>query len=341
MALSVPKATLFKARLLEHGKVYVANKKELAYIPDHSTAGPSAGLDCVFFGFEKKLVRLSLSPMDDGCSYIPGEGLRFQGETYPVVEVESVLHCPRQAFLNLDSNCRYGCLFCATPLLSSHVNRRVMRDEVVVRIVERVRRRIEGVALTTGVFDTPEESVKHMARVVKALREHFGDSLPIGVEPLVTEKRHVNLLYEAGADEIKVNVESFDPKTFRIVCPELDYRLNLEMVRYAAEVFGDNRVCSNIIVGLGEPEASVDEGARVLADWGVVASLRPLTLHPLVMGRLNEATGGRAARPNADRMIRHALKHRDVLEERGIDTRKFKTMCLKCTACDIVPQKDL
>jgi len=339
--LYIPEATLLKAKLLEHGKVYVASKRELTYIPDHSTAGPSAGLDCVFFGFKGRLVRLSLSPVDDGCSYIPGEGLRFQGKVYYVVEVESVLHCPKQAFINLDSNCRYGCLFCATPLLSSHVNRRVMREEVVVRIVDKVRKKIEGVALTTGVPGTPEESVEHMARVVRALREHFGDSLPIGVEPLVTEKRHVDLLYEAGASEIKVNVESFDPETFRTVCPELDYKLNLEMVRYAAEVFGDNRVCSNIIVGLGEPEPSVDEGARVLADWGVIASLRPLNLHPLVVGRLSEATGGRAGRPSADRIISHAIRHRDVLEERGLDTRRFKTMCLKCTACDIVPQKDL
>lgn len=339
--MTVPKATLIKARLLEHGRVYVASKRQLAYIPDHSTAGPSAGLDCAFFSVDGRLVRLQLSPTDDTCSYVPGKGIIFRGETYPAVEVESVLHCPEQAFLNLDSNCRFNCLFCATPLLSSHVNRRIMREEVVVRIVERVRDKIRGVALTTGVFSTPGESVEHMARIVRALRNHFGDGLPIGVEPLVTEKHHVDILYDAGADEIKVNVESYDPETFKIVCPDLDYHVNLEMVKYAADVFGDNRVCSNIIVGLGEPERSVDEGARVLAEWGVVASLRPLNPHPMVSGKLAEATGGRAGRPSAERMLRHALKHKDVLEEAGLDTRIFKTMCLKCTACDIVPQRDL
>ncbi len=339
--LEIPRATLLKAKLLEHGSVYVASKRQLSYLPDHSTAGPSAGMDSVFFGFEERLVRLSLSPVDDGCSYIPGKGIYIQGEVYPAVEVKSILHCPDQAFLNLDSNCRFNCRFCATPLISSHVNRRVMREEVVVRIVEKVRGNISGVALTTGVFDVPENSVKHMAKVVMALRDRFGEKLPIGVEPLVTEKKHIDMLYEAGADEIKINIESYDPEVFRRVCPELDYHVNLEMVKYAALVFGDNNVCSNIIVGLGEAEESVDKGARVLADWGVIASLRPLNLNPLVRERLFEATGGRARRPNAERMIKHALKHKDVLEERGLDTRKFRTMCLKCTACDIVPQKDL
>lgn len=339
--MDVPRATLLKAKLLEHGRIHVADKKQLLYMPDRSTAGPTAGIDCVFFGFEGRLVRLQISPTPDVCSYVPGKGILFQGKLYPAVEVESVLHCPEQAFLNLDSRCRFSCHFCVTPLLSSHVNRSTMREEVVVRIVNKVREKIRGVALTTGVPDTPEESVRHMASVVKALRERFGDSLPIGVEPLVTERRHVDMLYEAGADEIKINVESYDPETFRRVCPDIDYNVNLEMVRYAAEVFGENKVCSNIIVGLGEPEHSVDEGARALAWMGVVASLRPLSVHPAVAEKLSEATGGKAGRPSAERMIRHAVNHREVLDEAGLDTRKFRTMCLKCTACDIVPQRDL
>ncbi|MEM1658974.1 MAG: radical SAM protein [Candidatus Jordarchaeales archaeon] len=339
--MDVPKATLLKAKLLEHGMIRVADKKQLLYTPDRSTAGPTAGIDCAFFGFEGRLVRLQISPTTNVCSYIPRKGILFQGELYPAIEVESVLHCPEQAFLNLDSRCRFNCRFCVTPLLSSHVNRRTMREEVVVRIVNRVREKIKGVALTTGVPDSPEESVKHMASVVKALREHFGDSLPIGVEPLVTERRHIDMLYEAGADEIKINVESYDPETFRRVCPDIDYDVNLEMVRYAVEVFGENKVCSNIIVGLGEPEQSIDEGARALAWMGVVASLRPLSIHPAVAERLSEATGGKARRPSAERMIRHAVNYKEVLDETGLDTRKFRTMCLKCTACDIVPQRDL
>ncbi|MHA1608048.1 MAG: radical SAM protein [Candidatus Freyarchaeota archaeon] len=338
--LDIPKATLVKAKLLEYGRVYV-DRKRLKYFPDHSTAGPSAGVDCIFLGFEGRLVRLSLAERDERCTYIPNVGVKLDESVYPAYEVESALHCPGQAFLNLDSNCRFNCKFCATPVLSSHVTHRVLREEVVVRIVERVKSKIEGIALTTGVFGTVDETVEHMVRVVAALREYFGDGLPIGVEPLVTKRRHVDMLYSAGADEVKVNVESYDPETFRRVCPKIDYNTNLEMLRYAVRVFGENHVCSNIIVGLGEDEESVDEGVRALAEWGVVASLRPLSVNPFVREQLAEATGGRARRPSAERLLRHALKQKLVLEEKGLDTRKFKTMCLKCTACDIVPQKDL
>jgi biotin synthase-like enzyme len=261
---------------------------------------------------------------------------------YPAKQVESLLHCPEQAFLNLDSTCIYHCKFCATPIIKSHITHRTLKPQVVTKTIKHIADKgLSGIALTTGVFSSPTESVKHMCLVVKAIRKEFGDSFPIGVEPFANEEKHVDMLYAAGADEIKINVESYDPEIFAIVCSELDYKNNLRVIRYAGEVFGENRVCSNIILGLGEREDSINQGAEALADWGVITSLRPLNLNPIIKSSLQEALNNRASRPTAERLILHSKKHKEILEKKGLNVTKFRTMCLKCTACDIVPQRDL
>jgi biotin synthase-related radical SAM superfamily protein len=342
-----PQTTRAKAELLENGAIFVKNVKKLSFLADHSTAGPSTGQDSIFLRFDDgKLVRLILAETQSETLYtydVERKMIQRKGtDWYPAKQVESLLHCPEQAFLNLDSNCRYHCKFCATPLIQSHVSHRVLNPQIVTRTIKRVTNKgLSGVALTTGVFSSPTDSVKHMCRVVKAIRNEFGDTLPIGVEPFVQEEKHIDMLYDAGADEIKVNVESYDPEIFAKVCSEFDYKNNLRMVKYAGKIFGHNRACSNIIIGLGEKEETVNQGAAVLADWGVIASLRPLNINPLIEAQLQEALNNRASRPSAERLISHAVKHKKILKETGLDVTRFRTMCLKCTGCDIVPQKDL
>ncbi|MFB0563205.1 MAG: radical SAM protein [Candidatus Lokiarchaeia archaeon] len=347
MREEITQTTKAKAELLEKGAIFVKNIKRLSFLADHSTAGPSTGQDSIFLRFnDGKLVRLTLAETQSETPYtydVERKMIQRKGiNRYPAKQVESLLHCPGQAFLNLDSNCRYNCKFCATPLIQSHVSHRILKPQIVTRTIKRVANKgLSGVALTTGVFTSPTESIKHMCRVVKAIRNEFGDTLPIGVEPFVQEEKHVDMLYDAGADEIKVNVESYDPEIFAIVCSEFDYRNNLRMVKYAGKIFGHNRACSNIIIGLGEKKETVNQGAEVLAEWGVIASLRPLNINPLTEAQLQEALNNKASRPSAERLISHALKHKEILKEKGLDVTRFRTMCLKCTGCDIVPQRDL
>ncbi|MEM3585682.1 MAG: radical SAM protein [Candidatus Jordarchaeaceae archaeon] len=343
----LPQTTQAKAELLENGSIFVKNVKELPFLADHSTAGPTAGQNCIFLRFEDgRLVRLKLAETQQETPYtydVKHKMIQKEGrDWYSAKQVESLLHCPEQAFLNLDSTCIYHCKFCVTPMIKSHVTRRTLKPQVVTKIIRRVADKgLSGIALTTGVFASPTETIKHMCLVIKAIRKEFGDTFPIGVEPFANEEKHVDMLYDAGADEIKVNVESYDPEIFSIVCSELDYKNNLKIIKYAGQVFGENRVCSNIIIGLGEKEETVDQGAETLADWGVIASLRPLNLNPIIERSLQEALNGRASRPPAERLILHAIRHKEILEKRGLKVTKFRTMCLKCTACDIVPQRDI
>ena len=115
----------------------------------------------------------------------------------------------------------------------------------------------------------------------------------------------------------------------------------MSALEYAVDVFGRNKVCSNVLIGLGESDDTVVKGLEWMAERGVVANLRPLLINPLRRQDLAEATQGRAARPSAVRMLKLALSHSSILEKQGLTTTMFKTMCHKCTGCEITPQQDV
>ena len=46
-------------------------------------------------------------------------------------------------------------------------------------------------------------------------------------------------------------------------------------------------------------------------------------------------------RPDSYRLMKLTRINKAALERHGLDVRKARTMCLPCTGCDLVPQRDL
>jgi biotin synthase-related radical SAM superfamily protein len=105
-------------------------------------------------------------------------------------------------------------------------------------------------------------------------------------------------------------------------------------------IFGENRVFSNFIIGLGESDRTVREGVETLAGIGVIPILRALNLHPLRSAELLNKCPD-AARPDADRLLALARFEREVLDAHGLRARVAETMCLPCGGCDLVPHRDV
>ena len=93
--------------------------------------------------------------------------------------------------------------------------------------------------------------------VIRAVRSRCPD-MPIGVEPYVSSREHIERLREAGADEIKLNLESPSREIFSKACPDLDMDSIWSLLSDAVDVFGRGRVVSNIIYGMGETDADLD-----------------------------------------------------------------------------------
>ncbi len=163
----------------------------------------------------------------------------------------------------------------------------------------------------------------------------------IGVEPYVESREDIQRLHDAGATEIKINIESYDREIFENICPDLDYELILEMLGQAVGIFGKGKVATNIIIGLGESNENVLEGIEHFARLGVVPGLRVLRLNEFNKERINKAIGHDLVNVSQERMLRLAHAHKKILEKHGLSTQSFRTMCHECGCCDIVPGRDV
>ncbi len=297
------------------------------------SAGPGAGLESFFIKSGGHRVRLSInknSPLKvvRCCSDVV---VIKDGKTIVTGQLEPALsHCPDQAYLTISGRCIYDCKFCPVPKLDGDVK---VPDEIL-DMVEEARRtgRLKAISLTSGVEKSPEEEVGKAVSIVRALRSLY--DLPIGVSVYPTDTSSEELK-EAGATEIKYNVETMDSEIFARTCPGLSLEYVLKSLEKAVKIFGRNRVSSNFILGLGESDECVLTGVARLAEMGVIPILRPISPHPLRKGEV------KVERPSAERLLRLARATRKVLEDNGLRADLAETMCLPCTGCDIASHRDV
>ena len=94
---------------------------------------------------------------------------------------------------------------------------------------------------------------------------------------------------------------------------------------------GKGRVFSNVIIGLGETDAEMEQCIRRLTLRGIIPVLRPL----------NPVAGLSAmARPGPERLKTIFSIHERELKNAGLNPREALTMCTNCAGCDLVPGRD-
>ena len=330
---------LAKATLAAGGAVLIPKDYRVPFKISRSTAGPGAGKRSVVFSFDGMRVKKEISK-ESGDFFFDPENRTITKDGEIIVEDVSMIpvgfHCPEQAFFNLDQKCRFNCLFCQSPHLRTDATKG-LDGKRIASMIRESNEPISSIALTTGIGDSVEGSVKNMTDCVRELHEGFPD-MTIGVEPYVDDVSQVDRLREAGAAEIKINVETATDDLFKIFCPELDRDNIFNMLAHSVEVFGKGKVSSNMIIGLGESDDDVQKMIEELCSMGVTPTIRGL--------RMGEDTSEDLRRngadvPSPERMIRIAKIHKEILTRYGLDTRTFDTMCLKCTCCDLVPFIDL
>ena len=314
-----------KAQLLEVGTVQLTGADASEY-ESKSTAGPGAGgRGSVFFSYEGHRVRLGIA--DESPITIRHIGGGTVMLTYGCIEVLGKLekpgsHCPGQAYITISGSCIYHCRYCPVPANAAPT-------KPVEEIVSLVRDagEISAVSLTSGVVGSPAEEECRTLAVIKALKEC---KLPVGVSiyPVAGTARR---LYEAGAAEVKFNLETATPELFAEMCPGMDRDVVNAELDEAVRLFGKNHVFTNLIFGLGETDEEMNAAVDALCARGIIPSLRPFSPG----GDLKDLP-----RPGFKRFMNLYKHHRAALAANGLDTREAKTMCIACTGCDMVPGLD-
>ncbi len=297
------------------------------------SAGPGAGLESFFLKSGGHRVRLSIDKSSPLKVIRCCTGVVVIKDGKPIVtgQLEPALsHCPEQAYLTISGRCIYDCKFCPVPKLDGDVK----VPDKILHLVDEAKRtgQLRAISLTSGVEKSPEDEVRKTVEIIKILRACYDVPIGVSVYPTDTSSKE---LKEAGATEIKYNVETMDPQIFAKYCPGLSLDYVLDSLEKAVEVFGKNKVSSNFILGLGESDECVLAGVTRLAEMGVIPNLRPVSPHPLRAGEVM------VTRPSAERLLRLARATRKVLEDHNLRADLAETMCLACTGCDITPYRDI
>jgi biotin synthase-related radical SAM superfamily protein len=319
-----------KAELLSIGTIDV--EASLLPPPRTSTAGPGMGLQSIFFTSGGLRVRLEVDT-DSPFRMVRKNGhvviIRDHQEIADGDIEEVVAHCPGQVYITISERCIYNCQFCSVPKSQGKIKTR----EEILAIVEQAKKsgNLKVIALTSGIATSPDDEINRVVEIVKALAPY---RVPIGVA-VHPAKNSSRRLRDAGVTEVKYSVETMDPEIFDRVCKGRKghtLKFILESLREAVEVFGRNRVSSNIIIGLGETDECVRQGVEYLAKMGVIPVLRPISISPLRKEELKTAV-----RPSPERLLKLTKMTREILGKYGLSAGESKTMCLACTGCDLTP----
>ncbi|MCQ2071453.1 MAG: radical SAM protein [archaeon] len=335
-----------KATLALGGGILLPPGFQVPVRVSRSTAGPGAGNSSFAISFGGIRVKKSISYESGEFELHEVDGrlsLTHNGEPFlDDIAIEPVVyHCPGQAFFTLDPRCGYNCAFCASPRLSKADSRCHTGDEIAKKCLDAYNEgRITAVSLTSGVFEgNVQAEVDSFVECIKAVRRVLPD-IPIGIEPYAETESQVKVLKDAGADEIKLNIQAATDAIFSKVCPDLDRKTILECMGHAVRCFGRGKVTSNIIFGMGETKEELIGCMEHLCSLGVIPTVRSLHYSAYNKEPL-EAAIGTPAPVTPDYMVEIARIHREVLDRNGFDTNSCSTMCLECRCCDLVPHRDL
>jgi molybdenum cofactor biosynthesis enzyme MoaA len=337
--------TVFKkAELISEGFLSIDRGLRLPYFLSCSGSGPDAGEYSVAMSFGGHKLKIPVSRDSKGAFSLVSENGRYQilKDSEPFIDNIEILDCgfhaPGQAFFDLNEGCTFDCAFCTVPR-SKERGRTGLSDAIIGKAIEGGNEgTVKSISITGGVVSNPRKTIDGMVKTIGRIRKE--SDLPIGVEPYADDRKQIACLYSSGADEIKINIQSFDEKIFNRICPRWDFETTKNMIDTACDLFGKGRVTSNLIFGLGESDDNVLNGVEVLATKGCIVNLRKLRINKANEDELRKALGS-VEKVSAERILRLAEDQKKILQDNGLDPRKLKTMCHPCGCCDIVPFVDI
>lgn len=158
----------------------------------------------------------------------------------------------------LTNHCIFDCAYCVSRK-SNDIKRAAFTVQEVVDLTIGFYRRnyIEGLFLSSGIFDNPDFTMERLVRIAKKLRleENFNGYIHLKAIPGASDE----LIREAGlyADRLSVNVEMPTEKSLKLLAPEKNH----------ADVIKPMEYLKNEIVGYIEEKKS-NKKAPIFAPAG-------------------------------------------------------------------------
>ncbi len=351
-----PSEGRLKAEIISMGRVQVPRELLSGYRLSRSSAGPGAGstsLAIEWVGVDGREHSVKLSVAREGDDDVPlvliqtpdgGLELHRADGSLVVGDVRLlpiVMHAPGQAFINLDGECVHQCAFCTTHMVDLDKKKLLEPQRWVHLVVDAYRKApFDAMAITSVAAQDHESMIAAYEEIIVGVRREVPE-LKVGVEPYVNGAEDIARLKAAGADEIKINIQSPVPEILERICPGWSLEDSYTLLEEAVRIFGRGRVTTNIIVGLGETDDDVHQALDRLAAMGVIPSVRAIRLNALNRPNLERALGHSPEGVDPERHLRLAIMLHEALDRHGLDAGGLETMCHKCGCCDLEPGQDV
>lgn len=185
--------------------------------------------------------------------------------------------------------------------------------------------------LTTGSSRAPDRGARYVARCGHAVKTASGLPVEVQFEP-PEDLAVLDEVAGLGIDAVGIHVESFDPHVLAHVAPG-KARTGIETYfrtwERAVALFGEGRVSTYVILGMGEdPELTVRECRRA-ADIGVYPFIVPL--RPVAGSLMEDIPPPPAG--YTERVYRQVAGY---LTARGLTPDKAVAGCARCQACSVL-----
>ncbi len=120
----------------------------------------------------------------------------------------------------------------------------------------------------------------HIQSLAREISKHANVPISVSCQPL--NPKNMRLLAEAGVERIGIPLDAATPEIFDKVKGAsaggpYDMERQLELLKDAVKVFGEGKVSTHLIVGLGESEREMVEMIQKCVDMGVLPALFAFT----------------------------------------------------------------
>jgi len=167
----------------------------------------------------------------------------------------------------------------------------------------------------------------YYVRIISQVRD-MSDT-PISVEIVPPQDRCIDSLCDAGVDALIMNLEIFDDKLRRIICPgksKISKRTYFEAWRYAVQSLGEGRVSTVLIAGLEDAKTTLF-GAEEIVREGVIPTIIPFRPYDSCFLSSYKPTSPEILLFVAERVSQ-------LLEQYGLDPNR-QPGCTRCGACSL------
>jgi radical SAM protein (TIGR04043 family) len=290
----------------------------------------------------------SLRPDDDGWAVyrgderLAGAGPAPRPRFYDLTTADGVPY-QQIALMHLDSlastviqTCAYWgnsdqCTFCGIGVTLAAGRTIAKKTPEMLAEVALAARDLDGavdVTLTTGTTKTPDKGARYVGRCGQAVTEATGLPVEIQFEP-PDDLDVIDEVAGMGNRSVGIHVESFDPAVLARVAPA-KARTGIEGYvaawERAVRAFGEGRVSTYVILGMGEDPQLTVEGCRRAIDLGVYPFVVPLRPTPgSLMADL--------VPPPADYVETVYRQVVPYLVSRGLSATTTGAGCARCQAC--------